>query len=197
MHDVDLVRRAERLAQHVVDAGALENRTHRATGDHTGTGSSRTQQDDARGLLTLHRVRDRPLDAGNPEEVLLGFLDALGDGRRHLLGLAVADTDHAVAVAHDHEGGEAEAPPALHDLGHPVDGHDPLEVGRRRRAGPAPGAFPASVPPPGVSPWPAGASAPLSSWHYLLLTRRRTSGVLIRSRARLPALRRLVRRYAR
>ena len=34
--DVDRVARAERLRQHVVDAGALEHCAHRPTGDHAG-----------------------------------------------------------------------------------------------------------------------------------------------------------------
>ena len=112
-----------------MDAGALEHGAHRATGDDTGTGSGRTQQDDAGGLLALDRVRDGALDPGDLEEGLLGLLDALGDRRGHLLGLAVADADHAVAVADDHEGGEAEATTTLDDLGDTVDRDDALDVG--------------------------------------------------------------------
>src|SRR3954453_12530602 len=44
VHDVDRVRRAEALGEHVVDAGALEHGTHRATGDDTGTGAGRLEQ---------------------------------------------------------------------------------------------------------------------------------------------------------
>ena len=69
VHDVDLVGRAERLAQHVVDAGALEHGAHRATGDDAGTGSGRTQQDHAGRLLTLDGVRDGALDPRHLEEV--------------------------------------------------------------------------------------------------------------------------------
>ena len=54
------------LLEHVVDAGALQHGAHRATGDHTGTGSSRTEHDDARGLLTLDGVRDGALDCAGP-----------------------------------------------------------------------------------------------------------------------------------
>ncbi|CPA36557.1 Uncharacterised protein [Mycobacterium tuberculosis] len=43
-----------------------------------------------------------------------------------LLGLAVADTDHPVTVAHDDQSGEAEAPTTLDHLGDAVDGDDPL-----------------------------------------------------------------------
>src|SRR5690606_34409787 len=127
VHDVDRVRRAERLRQDVVDAGALEDGADRTTGDNTGTGSGRTQQDDACGSLTLHGVRDGRADAGHAEEVALGLLDTLRDGEGDLAGLAVADAHQAVAVADDHESGEAEATTALHDLRDAVDGDDALQ----------------------------------------------------------------------
>src|SRR5690606_55169 len=129
-HDVDRVGRAERLREDVVDARALEDGADRTTGDHTGTGGRRAQQDDARCILALDRVHDGALDAGDAEEVLLRLLDTLGDRRRHLLGLAIADTDGAVAVTHHHEGGEGEATAALDDLGDTVDAHDTLEERR-------------------------------------------------------------------
>jgi hypothetical protein len=72
-------------------------------------------------------VRDRRGDAGHAEEVLLRLLDALADRQRHLAGLAVADADHAVAIADHDERGEAEATAALDDLRDAVDGHDALE----------------------------------------------------------------------
>src|SRR3954447_14594716 len=128
VHDVDGVVRAERLAQHVVDAGALQHGAHRTTGDDAGTGAGRTQQHDAGSLLALDGVRNGALDARDLEEVLLGLLHALGDRGGHLLGLAVADTDGAVAVAHHDERGEAEAAAALDDLCHAVDRDDPLDV---------------------------------------------------------------------
>src|SRR3712207_4393046 len=128
VHAVDGVRRAEALRQHVVDAGARQDRAHRATGDDTGTGAGGLQQYAAGGRLTLHGVRDGAGDTRHLVEVLLGLLDALGDRRGHLLGLAVADAHGAIAVAHDHEGREAEAPATLHDLGHAVDGHHALDV---------------------------------------------------------------------
>ena len=81
MHNVDRIGRTERLAQHVVDAGALEDRADRTTGDDTGTGGRRTQEDDASRLLALDRVRDGALDAGNLEESLLRFLDTLGNSK--------------------------------------------------------------------------------------------------------------------
>src|SRR3546814_1505325 len=74
-----LVTGVQTCALPILDAGALEHRTHRSTGNDTGTGSSRTQHHDAGRLLPLDGVRDGALDTGDLEECLLGLLDALGD----------------------------------------------------------------------------------------------------------------------
>src|SRR3712207_4951655 len=66
VHDVDRVRRAEALGEHVVDARALQDGTHRTTGDDTGTGAGRLEQDDSGRRLTLHGVRDGAGDPGHP-----------------------------------------------------------------------------------------------------------------------------------
>src|SRR6185312_10049594 len=116
--------------QDVVDAGALEDGAHRTAGDDARSGAGRLEQHHTGRVHALHRVRDRLGDPRHLEEVLLGLLDALGDGGRHLLGLAVADADRAVTVADDDQRGEAEAPATLHDLGDPVDRDDPLEMRR-------------------------------------------------------------------
>src|SRR6185369_10380698 len=110
------------------DARALEDGADRAAGDDARTGRGRLEQHHAGRVLADHRVRDRGREPRHLEEVLLGLLDALGDGRGHLLGLSVADADRAVAVADDHQGGQAEATTTLHDLRDAVDRDDPLEV---------------------------------------------------------------------
>src|SRR5688572_32052372 len=181
VHDVDRVRRAEALREHVVDPGALEDGTHRATGDDTGTRAGRLEQHDAGRRLTLHGVRDGAGDARHVVEVLLGLLDALGDGRGHLLGLAVAHADLAVAVADDHQGGEAEAPTALDDLGHAVDGDHALDV-VALLGGSASGAPPAVTTVAAVVTAAGAAAASLWSWHQTSLSI--SMMVLIRSPAR-------------
>src|SRR4051795_4093305 len=167
--DVDRVGGPEALGEHVVDAGALQDGAHRATGDDTGTGAGRLEEHDTGRRLTLHRVRDGAGDARHLVEVLLGLLDTLGDRRGHLLGLAVADADGAVAVTDDDQGGEAEAPTALDDLGHAVDGYDALdEVALLRGC--------AAGPPPAVTTVAAvvtaagAAAASLWSWHQTSLS---------------------------
>ena len=74
-----------------------------------------------------HRVDDGATHARHGEHVLLGVQLALGDSGRNLTGLAVADTDGAVAVADHHEGGEAERTATLVGLGDAVDGHHAVE----------------------------------------------------------------------
>src|SRR4051794_30958777 len=177
VHDVDRVRGPQALGEHVVDARALEDGAHRATGDDTGTGAGRLEQDDTGRGLALHRVRDGAGDAGHPVEVLLGLLDALGDRRGHLLGLAVADTHGAVAVADDDQRGEAEAPTALDDLRHAVDGDDALDEVALLGGGASP------APPPGPT-GAAGVSPPRARRHdgrggrYRRRRRRRVAVVL-------------------
>ena len=123
--DVDVVGRAERLAQDVVHAGLLEDDAGGATGDDAGTGGGRLHQDAAGAGDAEHRVGDRAAGEGDVEQVALGLLGALLDGEGHLLGLAVAEPDTAVAVADHDERREREATATTHDLGDAVDRDDP------------------------------------------------------------------------
>ena len=80
--DVDRVRRPERLAQDVVDTGALEDGANQGPGDDTRTRSGGAQHDDTCRGLALDGVRNGALDPRNFEERLLGFLHtlAMADG---------------------------------------------------------------------------------------------------------------------
>src|SRR5581483_10133714 len=105
-----------------------------AAGDDAGAGGGRLEQHPAGAVLADDLVGDRRTGQRNLDEVLLGLLDALLDGGRHLLGLAEAEPDLPGGIAHDHQGREREPPAALDDLGHPADLDDPLlvlAVGRR------------------------------------------------------------------
>src|SRR6185436_1515750 len=128
---VDRVRRAEALREDVADPGQLEHRPDPAACDHTGS-LARGPQDDARGVEPPHDlVRDRRAVLRDGEEVLLGVVDGLGDGKRDLPRLPVADADAVDLVADHDECGEREAPAALDDLRDPVDlDHALLELTR-------------------------------------------------------------------
>ena len=106
---------------------ASRMRARRAAGDHAGTGRGRLEQH-AGGVVLADRsgaVIVEPA-SGTSKRFLRGLLHALLDGGRHLLGLAVAEADVAVAVADDDERGEREPPAALDDLGDAVDRDHPL-----------------------------------------------------------------------
>jgi hypothetical protein len=80
----------------------------------------------AGGVLDPHFVGDRGPDHRDPDQVLLGVLDALADRLGDLAGLAQADPDVAGAVADDDDRAEAEAPAALDHLRDAVDLDDTL-----------------------------------------------------------------------
>src|SRR5919198_1123606 len=126
LRHVDRIRRAEALREDVADAGELEHGAHAATGDDAGSLARRPEQH-ARGVGTAEDlVRDRRPVLRDGEEVLLRVLDGLGDRKRHLARLAIADADPVDLVANDHERGEREATPALDDLCDAVDLDDAL-----------------------------------------------------------------------
>src|SRR5919197_3164080 len=126
LRHVDRVRRAEALREDVADPSQLEHGADAAARDHAGSLAGRPEQD-ARGVRPPEDlVRDRRAVLRNGEEVLLRVLDRLGDRKRHLARLAVADPDTIDLVADHHECGEREAASALDDLGEAVDLDDAL-----------------------------------------------------------------------
>src|ERR1700722_2005389 len=71
---------------------------------------------------------NRAADQRHPEEALTRLLNTFRDRGRDFLGLAVADTDHPVAITDDDQSGEAESPTTLDHLRNTVDGDDPFQV---------------------------------------------------------------------
>jgi hypothetical protein len=122
--DVDGIRGAERLGEHVVDSGFFEDDASGTTGDDAGTGRGRLQHDATGSEDADDRVSDGGAGHRNREHVALGVLGALLDGQGNFLGLAVAQAHATVAIANHDERGEREATTALDDLGHAVDVND-------------------------------------------------------------------------
>ena len=60
------------------------------------------------------------------DKILLGCLNALGDGCRNFVGLAQSPADDAVAVADHDNSRETERPSTLGYLGNAVDGHQAI-----------------------------------------------------------------------
>src|SRR5207253_5559990 len=114
-----------------LDAGGLDHGPDRTAGNDAGARRGGLQHDDGTGGLTEHLVRNRREHEGDVEHGLARRLGRLGDGGRHLAGLALPDADPPVAVTDDDDGAEREAPAALDDLGHaPRPADDALDVAR-------------------------------------------------------------------
>src|SRR5262245_46011654 len=126
LHDVDGIRAAEHLGQHVVDAGQLQDRARGGAGLDAGALAGGTQDDGRGAVLLADLVRDRRADDRHADEVLLDFLDALVYRERDFVVLAVAPAHASLAVAHHDERVEAEALAALDDLGAALDLDDDL-----------------------------------------------------------------------
>ena len=90
------------------------------------------------------------------------------DRIRHLVGLAVADTDTALAVTHDSQRGERETAPALYDFGAPVDEDHLLD----HRGAFTLGGFLTGVTTAGVAARPAGTGSAGSAARFALGTLR-------------------------
>ena len=114
------------LGQDVADPRRLDDGADGAAGDDAGPLGGRLEQHPRGGILLADLVRDRGPDHRDAHDVLLGILDALADGLGHVTGLAQADADVAVAVAHDDHRREREAPAALVHLGDAIDLDDAL-----------------------------------------------------------------------
>ena len=121
-HHVVGIGRALRLGDHVVHAERFEHRAHRAAGDDAGTGRRRAQNHPAGAVAAVHvMMQGAAFAQRHADQRALGGFGRLADGFRHFARLAVAKADAALLVADDDEGGEAEAPAALHHLGDAVD----------------------------------------------------------------------------
>src|SRR5579864_4036823 len=121
---VVMVGRSERLRQHVVNAGRLDDRPHRAAGDDAGAVGRRLQEHRASPEVAEHGMGNRRAPHRHPHQGLLRRLNRLLDRRRHFLRLADAEADHAAAVPDHDERAEAQILAALDDLRDTADVDD-------------------------------------------------------------------------
>src|SRR6267142_2390871 len=91
------------------------------------------------------------------DQAAAGGFDRLAHRLAHLVCLAGGDPDAALPVAHRDERVEAEAPAALHDLRHAVDGNDVLDEPVALALALA---RVAPLPPPPPTPAPPGPGPP-------------------------------------
>ena len=81
-------------------------------------------EDVSTAVLAVLLVRQRAVQDGNLDEVLLGVVDALLDGGSGFLGFAEAVTDHAILIANDNQCCESESTTTFGHLGDAVDANE-------------------------------------------------------------------------
>src|SRR6185437_2889500 len=126
-HHVVRVGGAEALGEDVAHTGTLQHRAHRAAGDDPRPGRGGLQEHAPSAVVTDDFMRDGRARERDLDQAAAGGFDRLAHGLAHLVCLAGGDPDAALPVAHRDERVEAEAPAALHDLRHAVDGNDVLD----------------------------------------------------------------------
>src|ERR1022692_1207120 len=118
------IGRAHRLGDHVLYAQRLQDGAHGTAGDYARARRRGAHHDLARAPPALAIVvQGARLAKRNADHRLPGLFGRLADRFGHLARLAVAEADPALLIAHHHQGGEGEAPSALHRGGHAVDVH--------------------------------------------------------------------------
>jgi hypothetical protein len=122
--DVDWIRAAERLGQDVANPGGLDQSANGATGDDAGTRASWLQEHLGRAKLGDDLVGDRRAIEWHEDEALSSSFRRLANCVRYLVGLAQANADVALSIAHDHQGAKAEPPAAFDDFGDAVHAND-------------------------------------------------------------------------
>src|SRR4029077_15703794 len=107
LHHVVLVRRAQRLRQHVLNSRHLHHRSHRASRDHARSFRRRLQQHLPRSVTSQHLVRDARALQIQLHHVLLRLLDRFPDRHGHFAGFAHSEPRVSVLVPHHHQRREA------------------------------------------------------------------------------------------
>src|SRR5262249_15513198 len=124
LYHVVRIRGAEGLGEDVLNAGRLEDRPHRTSGDDAGSIRRRFEQHPSRAVVAGSGMRNVGAGHRDRDHVFLGDLNSLLDSGRHFLGLPRSEADAALTVADDHQRAEAEVLAALDDFRDAVDVDD-------------------------------------------------------------------------
>jgi hypothetical protein len=120
------------LREDVFVTSHLKDGTDTAAGDETSTRGSRTEHDDATIGVTDDFVRNRVTAEIDADESAVGAVSSLADCIRNFLGLAIADTDSALAIPSHDERSKVEATATFDDLRATIDMNDLVVIFRGR-----------------------------------------------------------------
>ena len=98
-HDIGVIAGAERLCEHVADAGGLDDGANAATGDDAGTRGSGLQQDATAAELTDDLMRDGVIADGDLDQGFASGIGGLADRLGDLVRLAETEADTTAAIS--------------------------------------------------------------------------------------------------
>src|SRR5690606_37325160 len=101
------------FGQHVGNTHDLEDRTHRTTGDNTGTFGSRLDEDLGSTVHTSHRMMQGTVIQAYLDHATASFVHGLLHGNRHFTCLALTHANAAIAVTDHCQGSKAHDTAAL------------------------------------------------------------------------------------
>ena len=111
-----------------MNADLLEHRANALASDDARTRRGRDQADGRGAEATFYLVRDGAIDDREALNVLFAIAHGLVDRAGDFLGLALTETDLALAITEYNKGRERKALAALGDLGAAIDPHHVLFV---------------------------------------------------------------------
>ena len=115
------IRRTLALGKNILNTDALEDGTHSATSDNTGTRGCGFQKDLRATILTHLLMRNGSLKNRNADEVLLGIINTFLNCSLNFFCLAKAITDHAIFISNNDDGSKSKGATTFSDLSHPID----------------------------------------------------------------------------
>ncbi len=115
------IGRTLRLSQNVSNTNTLKYGTHSATGNHTGTGRSRFDENLCTAELSSLFMRNSTFQYRDTSKVLLGCLYTFGDGSSHFTSLTKAPADNTIFITNYHNGREGKRSTTLGHLGNTID----------------------------------------------------------------------------
>src|SRR5690554_5304985 len=130
-YHVHRVGRAVALGQNVLNACHFQYRTHRTTGDNTGTFRCRLHVHLGTAMLGANRVLQSVAVKRHIYHVLASSFHRLLDGYRNFPGLTTTETNASFTITHYSQCGEGKNPAAFNNLGDAVYLNQPFLELRR------------------------------------------------------------------
>ncbi len=126
LNQVVRIGRSFGLGKHVLYTNTFKHGTHCTTGNNTSTLRSGQDEDICATELGSLAVRNRTLDNGNLDQILLGSFHALGDSSSNLASLSKTATDYAFTVTNYDNSCKSESTATFSYFNYTIDSNESI-----------------------------------------------------------------------